>query len=58
MTEETEQEKLQLDDRVTEIVSGEKGIVAKLGADEGAVFVRWDKDNSQEMVETKNLRKE
>ena len=57
MTEETEQEKLQLDNRVTEIASGDKGIVAKLGADEGVVFVRWDKDNSQEMVETKNLRK-
>lgn len=58
MTEEAEQVKLQIGDRVTEVASGEKGTIARLCADESAVFVRWDKDNSQEMVETKNLRKE
>jgi len=58
MTEEAKQEKLQVGDGVTEVVSGEKAIVSRLCADGSAVLVRWDKDNSQEMVEVKDLRKE
>lgn len=48
----------EIGDRVTEIESGEKGAIKRLCSDKGAVFVRWDKDGSQEMVETKTLRKE
>lgn len=58
MTEKYRQIEFKVGDRVLEIKSGEKGAISRLCLDEEVIYVRWDKDSSQEMVETKTLRKE
>ncbi len=58
MSEKDRQVEFKVGDRVSEVESGEKSTISRLCPDKGAVYVRWDKDNSQGMVETKTLRKE
>ena len=58
MTEKDRHVEFELGDRVTSVDTNEKGTIARLCADKGIVYVRWDKSKQQEMVEVSTLRKE
>lgn len=45
-------------DRVVELDTNEKGVVSRLCSDPGVVCVKRDISDQQEMIETKNLKKE
>ena len=44
-------------DKVVTLDTNEKGTISRLCSDKGAIFLRWDKDNTQGMVEISNLKK-
>ena len=48
--------KLEVGDKVISLENEEGGIITRLGKYEAA-FVRWDKDNSQEMVKISSLKR-
>lgn len=60
MTEEMTKEQVEFSvgDPIVDLITNEKGKVSRFCSDKGVIYIRWDKDGSQEMVETKSLRKE
>ena len=58
MTGKDRQVRFKVGDRAVALNSNRKATITRLCADKSAIYVRWDKDNSQGMVETKTLRKE
>lgn len=57
MTKKDKQVKFKVGDRVIELNTNEKGTITRLCSDKDVICVRWGKDSSQQMVETKNLEK-
>lgn len=58
MAKESKQVKFKVGDKIIEINTNEKGIISRLCSDKSIIYVRWGKDNSQQMVEIKNLKKD
>ena len=58
MTEKDKQVEFKVGDRVASLDTNEEGTVSRLCSGKGAIYVRWDKDSSQGMVEISTLRKE
>jgi len=58
MTGKDRQVRFKVGDRILSNDSNERGTIVKLCADNDAVYVRWDGNEQQEMVEVSTLRKE
>jgi len=47
----------QIGDKVISQETKEEGTVSRLSPEPSVIFVKWSRDNRQEMVTTKNLKK-
>jgi len=58
MTGKDRQVRFKVGDRILSNDSNERGTIVKLCADTDVVYIRWDGNKQQEMVEVSTLRKE
>ena len=58
MTEKDKQVEFKVGDRVASLDTNEQGTITRLCADKDVIYVRWDENKEQEMVEVSTLRKE